>query len=119
MLKQFQASTPTGRWLLKAPAHLFGPEALLATYPDARIIQTHRDPLKVLGSIASHCASLRQAFSEDIDLEDIGATWSRLWALGLERTLEFRSANPVLESRFLDVRYAELVSDPFAVLEGI
>lgn len=119
MLQQFQARTPTARWLLKAPGHLFGPEALLATYPDAHIIQTHRDPLKVLGSIASHCASLRQAFSEDIDLEDIGATWSRLWALGLERTLAFRAANPALESRFLDVRYAELIANPFAVLEGI
>ncbi len=119
MLQQFQARTATGRWLLKAPGHLFGPAALLAIYPDAQIIQTHRDPLKVLGSIASHCASLRQAFSEDIDLEDIGATWSGLWALGLERTLEFRRNNPGCESRFLDVRYADLVANPFAVLEGI
>lgn len=119
MLQHLQARTPTERWLLKAPGHLFGPQALLATYPDARFIQTHRDPLTVLASIASHCASLRQAFSEEVDLREIGAEWSRLWALGLERTLEFRRANPGLEERFLDVRYAEFTADPFAVLERI
>ncbi|MEJ2132056.1 MAG: sulfotransferase [Gammaproteobacteria bacterium] len=119
MLQQFQALMPTERWLLKAPGHLFGPGALFATYPDAHVIQTHRDPLKVLGSVASHCASLRQAFSEHVDMADIGTTWSRLWAIGLERTLEFRRTHPAHASRFLDVRYAELVSDPLAVVQRI
>ena len=41
------------RWILKAPAHLFGIEALFDVYPDAGVILTHRDPLEVVGSLAS------------------------------------------------------------------
>ena len=71
------------RWLLKAPAHLFGMDALSAVYPDARVIQTHRDPVKVVASIASHGCVLRAAFSDRIDVNEIGAEWCELWAQGL------------------------------------
>ncbi len=32
------------RWVLKNPSHLFALDALLEVYPDALVIQTHRDP---------------------------------------------------------------------------
>jgi hypothetical protein len=44
---------PGKRWVLKAPSHLLGLSALFQVYPDADIILTHRDPLKVLPSCAS------------------------------------------------------------------
>ena len=114
MLQHFQAFGPKGVWLLKAPAHLFGIEAIFRVYPDARIVQTHRDPLRVIGSISSHCLSLRQAFSEHLDLKSIGSTWCSLWSLGLERTLQFRRDHPELEQRFMDISYEELTADPVA-----
>ena len=52
-LQQLQWRAPAQRWVLKAPAHLFAFDALLEAYPDARIVQTHRDPLTVLASVAS------------------------------------------------------------------
>jgi len=119
MLQQFQAFGPRGQWLLKAPAHIFAPEALFEAYPDARIVQTHRDPLRVVGSIASHCASLRQAFSEHVKPAYIGAEWSRRWAVGLARTLRFREERPELTERFLDVEYAALFCDPIHTVERI
>jgi hypothetical protein len=119
MLQQFQAFGPRGTWLLKAPAHLFGIEEIFRVYPDARIVQTHRDPVRVIGSIASHCVSLRQAFSEQLDLENIGSTWCWLWSLGLERTLKFRREHPELEGRFMDLPYEDLTRDPAAAVEGI
>jgi len=105
--------------LLKAPAHLFGIEALFRVYPDARIVQTHRDPVKVVGSISSHCATLRQAFSIHLDLHDIGTTWCSLWADGLARTLDFRRQHPELADRFLDVYYEDLTQDPILALRRI
>jgi hypothetical protein len=39
------------RWVLKSPGHLWALDALLAVYPDARIVQTHRDPLQVIASL--------------------------------------------------------------------
>ena len=44
---------PTERWMLKTPNHLWHLDALLAAYPDARIIWTHRDPGPVVTSLAS------------------------------------------------------------------
>jgi len=35
------------RWVLKAPAHMHQLEALLTEYPDALIVLTHRDLMKV------------------------------------------------------------------------
>jgi Sulfotransferase family len=42
-LQTLQSRRPTGRWILKTPNHLWHLDALLAAYPDARIIWTHRD----------------------------------------------------------------------------
>ena len=58
---------PGARWVLKAPGHLFALEGLLERYPDARIVHTHRDPLRVMASMASHATVLRRAFSDDAD----------------------------------------------------
>lgn len=41
---------PKSCWLLKAPLHSFYPEVLLKTYPDARIIVTHRNHLEAVPS---------------------------------------------------------------------
>lgn len=119
LLQHFQAFGPRRTWLLKAPAHLFGIEELFRVYPDARIVQTHRDPVSVIGSVASHCMHLRLAFSDELDLHDLGSTWCRLWAMGLERTLKFRREHPELQSRFLDLPYDELVADPLAAMRRI
>ena len=49
-----------GRWVLKSPCHLWHLRALVATYPDALLVQTHRDPLKVLSSLTSLATTLRK-----------------------------------------------------------
>jgi hypothetical protein len=119
MLQHFQAFGPKGTWLLKAPAHIFGMEALFRVYPDARIIQTHRDPISVIGSITSHCVSLRQAFSETLDLDTIGPHWCKLWSMGLQRLLNFRRDHPELETRFLDLSYEHLIGNPLGAVKTI
>jgi hypothetical protein len=64
MLQHLQRQRRGERWVMKAPGHLFGLGALLQRYPDARVIQTHRDPLRVMASMASHATVLRRAFSD-------------------------------------------------------
>ena len=41
-----QAGQRGDRWVLKAPFHLGFVDVLFALFPDARIVQTHRDPLR-------------------------------------------------------------------------
>jgi len=119
MLQQLQWRTPAGRWVLKAPSHLFALDALLGAYPDARIVQTHRDPLTVLGSVASLTAILHGAFSRSIDLAEIGREVSHRWTSGLERAMQFRQGGAVAADRFVDVHYHDLIRDPLAVVRRI
>jgi Sulfotransferase family len=118
-LQQLQWRAPAKRWVLKAPAHLFAFDALLETYPDARIVQTHRDPLTVLASVASLTAVLQRAFTDELDLGEIGREVSRRWTNGLERAMRLRRSGRVAAERFHDVHYHELVRDPMAVVRRI
>jgi hypothetical protein len=118
-LQQLQWRAPAQRWVLKAPAHLFAFDALLETYPDARIVQTHRDPLTVLASVASLTAVLQRAFTDELDPFEIGREVSRRWTNGLEGAMRLRRSGRVAAERFHDVHYHELVRDPMAVVRRI
>ena len=118
VLQQLQCRFPARRWVLKAPSHLFALEALVETYPDACIIQTHRDPLEVLPSTASLTAALRRAFSNTVDLAEIGTEVVQRWAEGLRRAAEFRTTH-TLRTPACDVWYADLLCDPIAEVQRI
>lgn len=118
-LQQLQWRTPARRWVLKAPAHLFAFDALLETYPDARIVQTHRDPSTVLASVASLTAVLQRAFTDQLDPHEIGHEVSRRWTNGLDRAMRLRQSGRVSADRFFDVHYHELVRDPMMVIRRI
>ena len=117
LLQHLQARRPGHRWVLKAPGHLFALEALLAEYPDARIVQTHRDPLRVMASMASHATVLRRAFSDRADPETIAADWSSRWGRALEGFLQVRDRSDA--SRFLDVAYDEIEAEPLETVRRI
>jgi hypothetical protein len=70
LLRLLQWRAP-GRWMLKGPAHLATLPALFAEYPDARVVVTHRDPLKVIPSLVSLMATMRWQRSDKVDYERI------------------------------------------------
>jgi len=107
------------QWVLKSPAHLAGLDALLATYPDAGLIQTHRDPLVALPSLASLRTVLHRAFSQAVDPHQIGQATTRYWAQVLHQALQFRQAHPAVQRRFYDVYYHDLLRDPLGTVRGL
>ena len=117
VLQHLQRHCSAERWVLKAPAHLYGLGALFDTYPDARIVHTHRDPMKVVPSIASHGIVLRAAFSDRIDTTAIASMWAEWWAEGIRRAMRFREEAPA--ERFVDIKYLDLVRDPIAAVRQI
>ena len=117
-LQHLQWRAPAGHWVLKAPSHVFGFEPLFRTYPDAIVVQTHRDPLTVLASVASLTLVLQGAFTDHLDLEEIGAEVTQRWSSGLERAMHARRDARV-DERFVDVRYHELLRDPMAIVRRI
>ena len=115
-LMQLQHFNGRGRWVLKAPGHLFGLADLIAEYPDAVIIQTHRDPVRVIGSISSHAVVLRSAFSEVVDAHATAADWVQQWSAALDQAIQVRNT---ASNRFIDVMYHDLESQPLEVVRRI
>ena len=104
-------------WVLKAPRHLSGLAGLLAVFPDARIVQTHRDPSAVLPSMCSLSESLQSPFTDGLDKHALGANSYRQLKWSAEQAREARApANP---AQFFDVHYKELVADPIGTARRI
>ncbi|MDA8428129.1 MAG: sulfotransferase [Geobacteraceae bacterium] len=118
-LQQLQWRCPGTHWVLKAPSHLMALEALLAVYPDAGIVVTHRDPLKVLPSCASLTEVLRVPFSNRLNREEIVNQVNQRWEGSARYAMRFRAEHQDMGGRFLDVHYPALVKDPMAVVRGI
>jgi len=117
LLQHLQARRAEKRWVLKAPGHLFALSELLAQYPDARVVQTHRDPLRVVASMASLATVLKRAFSDSADASVIGRDWAERWAAALEKFLAVRDKSPA--SQFFDVSYERLIEAPLETVEQV
>jgi hypothetical protein len=116
-LQHLEARRPGLRWVLKAPGHLFALDDLLARYPDAKIIQTHRDPLRVMASMASHATVLRRAFSDAADPQRIAADWTDRWARALARFLAIRDRSR--PAQFFDLSYDAIEGAPLEAIERV
>jgi hypothetical protein len=118
-LQHLQLGHPTRRWVMKSPDHVHRLEDLLAVFPDALIIQTHRNPFEVLRSGSQLTEVLQGMFARKGDRDQFGAREARMLAEAMERITQFRDARPELAEQFIDVNYRELVSDPLTVVRRI
>lgn len=116
-LQHLQAFNPREYWVLKGPPHLHWLDILLHTFPDARIVVTHRDPGQVIGSITSMICHLLQSASS-VDKAAIGAEQMAAWSLGIQRMMAFRRSWHAPE-QFVDVQYDDLLTDPMSVVQTI
>jgi hypothetical protein len=109
---QHLGSRVTGeRWLLKSPAHLWHLPALAQTYPDAVLIQTHRDPLKVISSISALTANLRRLATDSATVPQAAQQYVEDIPLGLDRCVRDRDAG-LFAGQVVDVHFQDFVADP-------
>jgi hypothetical protein len=109
---------PAARWVLKAPSHMSALDALFAVYPDARVVQTHRDPLPVMASVASILFATAWVRSDAVDPKAVlgwftGETCAQL----LGNAMRVRDGGR--EAQFADVVYADLMRDPIATIARV
>ena len=104
-------------WLLKNPGHIAEMEALLTVFPDARVIITHRDPVKSLPSIGSVLSETRKAFYDDPDLTSLGPRELDYWSKAKARTEAFRRTQSA--DQFIDVDHRQFHADPIGVVRTI
>ena len=110
---------PGKRWLLKNPGHIEHLDLLFAVFPDARVIQTHRDPAKAIPSLVSLLIKSHPVYEDGrtdqrarIMLLREAAKWSN--ALAKTDVVRARHADQVI-----DVVHADFHRDPVAVLDRI
>ncbi len=118
-LQHLQSEHAADRWLIKSPAHLWHLAALMAEYPDAVVIQTHRDPLKVITSISALVAHLRRMASDHSSVARAAAQYSDDIFVGLERSLAARSDGTLPAGQVIDVQFAAFMADPFATIGAV
>ncbi|MFB0612616.1 sulfotransferase family protein [Aurantiacibacter poecillastricola] len=104
-------------WVLKTPQHMLDLDALLAVFPDARFIFTHRDPLRVVASSASLAWNQTCIYSNHANPRDVGQEWLRKTRLQVERMQEGRTA--IAADRMIDVHYEDVDADWRGAMERI
>ena len=105
------------RWVLKNPSHIFALDAIMAVYPDALVVQTHRDPRNVIASVSSLTSQATAGQSSVFEGEVVGRAQLELWARGADQCMAGRRRSD--PARFIDVRYADFTADPVGVVEMI
>lgn len=116
-LQLIGSAEPEKSWLLKDSTHLFAMDAFLSVYPDARVIQTHRDPVESIPSVCGLCWTAREALNDGESAAVFGALTLDLWHMGVERTLAVREERS--DEQFIDVSFPRFRAEPMAVIEGI
>lgn len=110
---------PHKRWLLKNPGHIDNLDLLFAVFPDARVIQTHRDPAKAVPSLVSLLMQLHTLMEEG-RADQRGEIMLRReiakWANAVRKAEQVRQRHP---NQVLDVMHAEFHREPMRVLERI
>jgi hypothetical protein len=108
-----------GRWVLKAPSHLAHLVQLFGTYPDARVVITHRDPLRVIGSLGSLMATLQRMRSDHVDYPGMVAGIAFGFAYLVNKLMRQRDEGHLPAGQIADVRYADLVRDPIGTVRSL
>jgi hypothetical protein len=114
VLKLVGSTSPERRWVLKYPAHMRELEVLLQVYPDACIVQTHRDPARVLPSVCSLVTGWRSLYEGSADARAIGRWQLELYASMIEHAMAVRAQHD--PRQFYDLSFRELVEDPVAAI---
>jgi hypothetical protein len=113
---QMKQGTEDVRWALKAPSHILWIPELLAAYPDARLVWTHRDPFTAL---ASQCSLMAQIHLRYADVPDVD--WIRQRYPGyMHEHLQRPMALPAHQrERIYDLQYNALMRDPVGAVKGL
>ncbi len=117
VLRLLQWRCPARRWNLKNPPDMAALDALAGVYPDARLVWTHRDPVRVLASVCRLIEIVRSLFSERVDRHAIGRGQLALWAENVRRALDFRRR--VGDGAFADVWMDDLVAQPIPTVGAL
>ncbi len=107
------------RFLLKSPAHMGTLPDLFAAYPDARVILTHRDPIRFLGSVANLTTTLHWMRSDSVAPSESGPTMLFTYQMIMDMVMGQRASGEVPDDQIADLLFRDLVSDPVPAVRAV
>jgi hypothetical protein len=119
VLQLIGSSEPEKRWLLKNPGHIATLDLMFETFPDAMVVQTHRDPAKAIPSLCGLLIRnypVMESGSQELRARIMGVREMEKWAKAI------RDAEPVRQkhkSQILDVVHADFHREPMRTVERI
>jgi hypothetical protein len=117
-LQLLQWRMPQPRWALKYPNHVIAMPEILAVYPDARFVMTHRDPVQTLASIAKMSQTLRSTrYEQPVDPSVVGRQMLDFVQRHIDRIMSFCSGAHA--ARVVHVDYYRLIDNPAAVMNDV
>ena len=120
VLKLLQWRFKRPHWLMKGCNHEPYIPQLLAEYPDARIIFTHRDPIKSVSSVVSVQGTIFR-FRTDSTFSDSYENWLRLdmVAAMLEKRIGWIEDGTLPKGQFANLRFSEFSDRPIDALKQL
>lgn len=115
-LSYLQTLYPDQRLVLKAPDHVDGIGELLDVFPEAIIVQTHRNMVEQIGSYMSLGRTTRKLAVRTLDTAREAEAVLELTDSSIKRNTAARAKHP---GKILDIRYIDLVADPIGSVEKI
>jgi len=103
-------------WIFKSVPHLMYIDTLMETFPNATLIQPHRDPHKCIPSFAKFSDGLISIYADSLnDKHEHGAETLKTWSVAMKRYLDVRDRLK-LDDRILDVDYQMVREDPMSII---
>lgn len=114
MLQQFQFQRRKAYWVLKG-FHGFRLAELFETYPDARVVWIHRDPVQVAASRTMMMADILEGIVGPIDLKAEAKMHLAMTRASIANTMSNPFSN---DPRIHHVRYPDFTADPIGTIRG-
>jgi hypothetical protein len=118
-LQHLQHQQGARRWVLKSPDHVFALGALKSTYPDARIVFMHRDPVKVMPSNAQLIEILRAVFSRTSNPMEVGRQTVDDLTLGAAKMIEASRRDTFAGGSVFHLQFLDLTARPLDAVERL
>lgn len=118
-LEVLQAEHRAERWLIKWPSHIWTLPQLMAQYPNALLVQTHRDVARLVASNTSLSATLRGLYSDDVNRQETAELFTDLLLDGVERSVDVRLDGTISADQVIDIQFTDFMADPIAAVRSI
>lgn len=119
-LQLLQWRSPRRRWVLKMPGYIDQAEQVLARYPDAKFLHTHRDPLRVIPSMMSFIGTIMWMRSDTpMDPTAFAQLMTHEFGRRLEHVQDLRARGILHRGNYCDVLYHRLVEEPLGHMADI